>query len=74
MGSSCRGGPAGELSARLSQLAPPGDVLVSRTVMDLVAGSGLLFDARGSRQFDDAGSWDLFAARVAERAPRLPSA
>jgi pimeloyl-ACP methyl ester carboxylesterase/DNA-binding winged helix-turn-helix (wHTH) protein len=67
-------GPAVELSARLSQLAPPGDVLVSRTVMDLVAGSGLLFDPRGARQFDDAGSWDLFAARVAERAPRVPHA
>jgi pimeloyl-ACP methyl ester carboxylesterase/DNA-binding winged helix-turn-helix (wHTH) protein len=65
-------GPAVELSARLSQLAPPGDVLVSRTVMDLVAGSGLLFDPRGSRQFDDAGSWDLFAARVAARARGIP--
>ena len=64
-------GPAVELSARLSQLADNGDVLVSRTVRDLVAGSGLLFDARGSRQLaGDGGSWDLFAARVADRAPR----
>src|SRR3954468_7465873 len=66
-------GPAVELSVRLSQIAPSGEVLVSRTVRDLVAGSGLIFDARGSRDFvEDGGSWDLFAACVPERAPGLP--
>ena len=68
-------GPAVELSARLSQSAPTGEVLVSRTVRDLVAGSGLLFEPRGSCQLsDDGGSWDVFAACVADRAPRPPHA
>jgi class 3 adenylate cyclase len=68
-------GPAVEMSSRLSQLAPPGDVLVSRTVRDLVAGSGLIFDPRGSRQLtDDGGAWELFAARVADRVVRAPQA
>ena len=63
-------GPAVELSARLSTLASPGDVLVSRTVRDLVAGSGLVFEPRGSRELIVGnGSWDVFAACVPERAP-----
>ena len=40
-------GPAVDLATRLSQVAQPGEVLVSRTVSDLVAGSGLAFDPRG---------------------------
>jgi pimeloyl-ACP methyl ester carboxylesterase/DNA-binding winged helix-turn-helix (wHTH) protein len=65
-------GPAVELSARLSTLASPGDVLVSRTVRDLVAGSGLVFEPRGSRELIDGnGSWDVFAACVPERAPQV---
>lgn len=56
-------GSAVELSSRLSQTAVPGDVLVSRTVRDLVAGSGLVFEPRGSRQLaDDGGQWEVFAA------------
>jgi class 3 adenylate cyclase len=35
------------IAARISALAGPGEVLVSRTVRDLVAGSGLRFDERG---------------------------
>lgn len=66
-------GAAVDLSARLSQLAKSGDVLVSRTVRDLVAGSGLTFEARGARQLaDDGGRWDVFAARLAEGAPLSP--
>ncbi len=58
-------GPAVDLSARLSQVAEPGEVLISRTVSDLVAGSGLTFDARGRRQLgDDGQQWDVFAARA----------
>jgi pimeloyl-ACP methyl ester carboxylesterase/DNA-binding winged helix-turn-helix (wHTH) protein/class 3 adenylate cyclase len=57
-------GSAVELSSRLSQTAVTGDVLVSRTVRDLVAGSGLVFEPRGSRQLaDDGGQWEVFAAR-----------
>ena len=66
-------GPAVDLSARLAQLASHGEVLVSRTVRDLVAGSGLIFDARGSRQLSDEGAgWDVFAAGVADRVPPSP--
>lgn len=66
-------GIAVDLSTRLSQLAKAGDVLVSRTVRDLVAGSGLAFDARGARQLaDDGGRWDVFAARLAEGASLSP--
>jgi DNA-binding winged helix-turn-helix (wHTH) protein len=39
--------PIVEISARLAEAAPAGEVYVSRTVMDLVPGSGLRFDDRG---------------------------
>ena len=69
VGSGMRG-PAIDLSARLSDLASHGEVLVSRTVRDLVAGSGLVFDARGARRLSDAGpEWDVFAAGLADRIP-----
>ena len=58
-------GPALDLSTRLSQVAMLGEVLVSRTVHDLVAGSGLAFDARGGRKLGDDGQrWDVFAAKA----------
>jgi class 3 adenylate cyclase len=41
-------GIAVHLAARVSALASPGEVLVSRTVRDLVAGSGLRFLERGN--------------------------
>jgi class 3 adenylate cyclase len=40
-------GIAVHIAARVSALAGPGEVLVSRTVKDLVAGSGLRFNERG---------------------------
>ena len=40
-------GIAVHIAARVSALAGPGEVLVSRTVRDLVAGSGLRFSDRG---------------------------
>jgi class 3 adenylate cyclase len=59
-------GPAVDFSTRLSQVATPGEVLVSRTVRDLVAGSGLAFDARAARKLGDDGQrWDVFAAKTA---------
>jgi pimeloyl-ACP methyl ester carboxylesterase len=39
--------PIVETSARLAEAAPPGSVYVSRTVVDLVPGSGLRFEDRG---------------------------
>jgi class 3 adenylate cyclase len=51
--------------ARVSAEAAPGEVLVSRTVTDLVAGSGIEFDARGPHSLKGVpGEWELFAARV----------
>ncbi len=38
----------------------PGEVLVSGTVRDLVAGSGFTFEDLGERELKGAGSWRLF--------------
>lgn len=51
------------LAARVAGLAHPGEVWVSRTVTDLVAGTGLAFEDRGTherRGFTEP--WRLFAA------------
>ena len=56
------GGIAVHTGARVSTQAGPGEVLVSRTVVDLVAGSGITFEDRGERQLKGVpGSWRLFA-------------
>jgi len=50
------------IAARVLGLASPGEVLVSRTVTDLVVGSGIEFADRGEYQLKGvAGSWQLFA-------------
>jgi class 3 adenylate cyclase len=55
-------GVAVSIGARISSLAAPGEVLVSSTVKDLVAGSGLRFDDRGEHQLKGiADAWRLFA-------------
>ena len=43
-------GIAVSIGARISSLAGPAEALVSSTVKDLVAGSGLGFEDRGDRQ------------------------
>jgi pimeloyl-ACP methyl ester carboxylesterase/DNA-binding winged helix-turn-helix (wHTH) protein len=59
-------GQAVTMAEALSELAGAGDVLVSRTVKDLVAGAGLSFDDRGSHAVDaDGQAWRIFAARAA---------
>jgi class 3 adenylate cyclase len=56
------GGIAVHIGQRVSALAGPGEVLVSRTVVDLVAGSGIDFVDRGEHQLKGVkGSWHLFA-------------
>jgi len=56
-------GIAVHTAARVSALAEPGEVLVSRTRRDLVAGSGLSFAERGSHALKGVPrEWDLFAA------------
>ncbi|MGE5690697.1 MAG: alpha/beta fold hydrolase [Pseudomonadota bacterium] len=57
------GGMAVHIGARIASLAGAGEVLVSRTVTDLVAGSGLVFDDRGEHELKGVpGRWQLFAA------------
>jgi class 3 adenylate cyclase len=57
------GGIAVNIGARVGALAGPGEVLVSRTVTDLVAGSGLEFEQRGAHALKGVpGEWELFAA------------
>jgi class 3 adenylate cyclase len=59
------GGLAVHIGARVAQSAGPAEVLVSRTVVDLVAGSGLRFEDRGEHELRGVdGVWRLFAVAV----------
>jgi class 3 adenylate cyclase/alpha-beta hydrolase superfamily lysophospholipase len=56
-------GIAVHIGARVSAAALPGEVLVTRTVRDLVAGSGITFDDRGEYSLKGVPeSWALYAA------------
>lgn len=56
------GGIAVHTAARVVDLAGPGEVLASRTVSDLVAGSGIEFEDRGVRSLRGVpGKWQLVA-------------
>jgi pimeloyl-ACP methyl ester carboxylesterase len=58
------GGLAVHIGARVAALAEPAEVLVSSTVKDLVAGSGIEFDNRGMHVLKGIpGKWQLFAIR-----------
>jgi class 3 adenylate cyclase len=55
-------GIAVHTGARVAAQAGAGEVLVSQTVKDLVAGSGIEFEERGSRELKGlAGEWRLYA-------------
>jgi class 3 adenylate cyclase len=55
-------GIAVHMAARVAAAAEAGEVLVSRIVVDLVAGSGLSFAARGQHSLKGvAGEWGLLA-------------
>ena len=55
------GGMTVHIAARIQALADSGEVLVSRTVVDLVAGSHIAFVDRGEHQLKGVpGSWQLF--------------
>jgi class 3 adenylate cyclase len=57
------GGIAVHIGARVAAKAQPGEVLVTRTVRDLVAGSDLRFTARGTQTLRGVeGRWRLYAA------------
>ena len=56
------GGIAVHIGARVASQAGPGEVLVSGTVHDLVAGSGLAFEDRGRTALKGVpGEWRLYA-------------
>jgi len=56
------GGVAVHIGQRVSSVAQPSEIMVSSTVKDLVAGSGIEFEERGERELKGVpGSWKLFA-------------
>jgi class 3 adenylate cyclase len=55
-------GIAVHIAARVSAQAGPGEVLVSRTVRDLITGSGIALQPRGAHELKGVpGNWELFA-------------
>jgi class 3 adenylate cyclase len=59
-------GIAVHIGARVAARAGPGEVLVSGTVRDLVAGSGLVFEDRGEHELKGVpGAWQVYAAATA---------
>ena len=57
-------GIAVNVGARVSAVAGSGEVLVSSTVNDLVAGSGIEFEDRGSHALKGVpGEWRIYAVR-----------
>jgi class 3 adenylate cyclase len=64
-------GIAIELTARLLDQARSGEIIASRTVRDLVAGSGLEFDQRGEVDLAGVpGSWQYFSVALEPREGR----
>jgi class 3 adenylate cyclase len=58
-------GIAVHIATRVSALAVPGEILVSRTVVDLTGGSGITYDTRGEHQLKGVpGTWPVFAAHI----------
>jgi class 3 adenylate cyclase len=48
----------------VSALADPGEVLVSRTDVDLLSGSDIEFENRGEHELKGVpGTWNLFAVK-----------
>jgi class 3 adenylate cyclase len=60
-------GVAVSIGARVAAQAATGEVLVSQTVKDLVAGSGIEFDDRGTHELKGIpGEWHLYSATLAQ--------
>lgn len=56
------GGLGVVIGARVGSLAGPGEILVSRTVQDLVVGSDVRFQQRGTHELKGVpGTWELYA-------------
>jgi class 3 adenylate cyclase len=62
------------IGARVGAAAGPGEIVVSRTVHDLVFGSGLTFASRGDQELKGIpGLWELFSVTHAgEQSGSLP--
>jgi class 3 adenylate cyclase len=59
------GGVAVHIGQRVAALARPSEIVVSSTVKDLVAGSGLEFEDRGEHELKGVpGTWRLFTVRA----------
>jgi class 3 adenylate cyclase len=57
-------GIAVHTASRIADLAGPNEILVSRTLVDLTAGSNLVFETHGEYQLKGVpGSWDLYAVQ-----------
>jgi len=51
------------IAHRISTVSDPGELLVSSTVKDLIAGSGVEFMSRGTHELKGVpDTWNLFAA------------
>jgi class 3 adenylate cyclase len=65
------GGIAVHLAARIMAMAAKGEILVSRTVRDLVVGSDLSFEDRGIHRLKGIdGEWQLLAVQLVSPRPR----
>jgi pimeloyl-ACP methyl ester carboxylesterase/DNA-binding winged helix-turn-helix (wHTH) protein/class 3 adenylate cyclase len=58
------GGFAVEFAQKIAEECDPGEIVVSRTVKDLVAGSGILFEQYAVKSFlEPNGEWRLFTVK-----------
>ena len=64
------GGIAVHVAARVMAAGVPGEITVSRTLRDLVAGSEITFQDRGTHELKGVGEWQLFAAMPSGSATR----
>jgi pimeloyl-ACP methyl ester carboxylesterase len=53
-------GPPVLIASELAAAAPPGTVLVTRTITELVVGSPFRFKRRGNGPFGQAGGWSMY--------------
>jgi class 3 adenylate cyclase len=62
------GGIAADIGAQVANQTASGEVLVSSTVKDLVAGSGIEFEDRGLHRLPGVtGEWRLFAVDLGKK-------
>jgi class 3 adenylate cyclase len=67
-------GLAVSIGARVTAFAGPREVLVSQTVKDLVAGTGVILEDRGERELKGIpGSWRIYRASLAGPVAQPPS-